>query len=80
MKGERSISMSFKAGPGYRRAIKNLADDLGMSVADFMRSAVDSAYGSKLQPYLQLFFALNEEQIPQTRSKSAVVDSPKADA
>lgn len=52
---EMATAVSIRADKQYLRALRNLADEKGIRVADLVRSALDEAFSDELKPYLSFF-------------------------
>jgi len=51
----RATAVSIRADKAYINALRGLASDKDISVADMVRAALDNELGLELEPYLSFF-------------------------
>lgn len=57
---EGSLAVSLRGTRTYRRALKSVAEDRGVDVADLVREALDAYVGDEIRPYLSFFASSNK--------------------
>lgn len=61
-----AISVSCRADKPYIKALKVVAAQNGIAVADLVRNALDAQYGDTLRNHLAFFYADGEDKSPHS--------------
>lgn len=63
-----TISVSIAGDEAYRKALKALAAQRGITVGELVRASTDAKYGDQLETFIRFFSANSEDKNPQSQS------------
>jgi hypothetical protein len=64
-----AIAVSISADRAYIKALKAVAAQKGITVAELVRIATDATFGDQLEPHLRFFAVNREDKNPQSTLK-----------